>query len=225
MAKILVVEDDRLVAELLRDRLKLDQHKVELAHNGQDALDLALSFHFELLILDLGLPGLDGIEVLKGYRSKGQTSPVLILTGKNQAAEIELGLDAGADDYMTKPYDIRELCARVRALLRRAANSTSNVLTCGEITMDTARAEVRVGDNLVKMLQTEYQLLEFFLRHKGRVFSAEELLSSCWDSETEATEGAVRTYITRIRKKIDVEGKKSMLQSIYGLGYKLDDAE
>src|SRR5882757_753962 len=110
MAKILVVEDDRLVAELLKDRLQLEHHKIELAFNGQDALDLAISFHFDMLILDLGLPELDGIEVLKRYRNKGETSPVLILTGKNQTHQKEQGLDAGADDYMTKPYDIRELC-------------------------------------------------------------------------------------------------------------------
>ncbi len=225
MAKILVVEDDRLVAELLKDRLQLEHHKIELAFNGQDALDLAISFHFDMLILDLGLPELDGIEVLKRYRGKGETSPVLILTGKNQTHQKEQGLDAGADDYMTKPYDIRELCARVRALLRRSSSSLSNVLKCGNISMDTERAEVKVGDNIVKLVQTEYLLLEFLMRNKGRVFSADELLRSCWDSDTEATEGAVRTYVTRIRKKIDQDGSKSMLQSIYGLGYKLDDAD
>ncbi|RTL45361.1 MAG: response regulator transcription factor [Candidatus Melainabacteria bacterium] len=225
MAKILVVEDDRLVAELLKDRLQLEHHKVELAFNGQDALDLAISFHYDLLILDLGLPQLDGIDVLKRYRNKGETSPVLILTGKNQTHQKEQGLDAGADDYMTKPYDIRELCARVRALLRRSASSTSNVLKCGNITMDTEKAEVKVNGVVVKLVQTEYLLLEFLMRNKGRIFSADELLRSCWDSDTEATEGAVRTYVTRIRKKIDTDGSKSLLQSIYGLGYKLDDSD
>lgn len=223
MAKILVVEDDRLVAELLRDRLQLEHHKIELAFDGQDALDLALSYHFDMLILDLGLPQLDGMEVLRRYRGKGETSPVLILTGKNQVNEKEAGLDAGADDYMTKPYDIRELCARVRALLRRSSNSPSNILRCGNIAMDTERAEVKVDDKVVKLVQTEYLLLEFLMRNKGRVFNADELLRSCWDSDSEASEGAVRTYVTRIRKKIDTEGQKSLLQSIYGLGYKLDD--
>jgi two-component system, OmpR family, response regulator PhoP len=225
MAKILVIEDDRLVAELLRDRLQLEHHKIELAFNGQDALDLALTYHFDMLILDLGLPELDGLEVLNRYRAKGETSPVLILTGKNQTQQKEQGLDAGADDYMTKPYDIRELCARVRALLRRSASSLSNVLHCGNITLDTERAEVKVDDKVVKLVQTEYLLLEFLMRNKGRIFNADELLRSCWDSDTEASEGAVRTYVTRLRKKIDTEGQKSLLQSIYGLGYKLDDSE
>ena len=220
MAKILIAEDDRLAAGMLKDLLELDQHKVEMAHNGRDALDLVCSFPYDLLILDLGLPEMDGTEVLRGYRSKGGKLPVLILSGRSDMSHKIEGLDLGADDYMTKPYDVRELNARIRSLLRRqgAVEVVSNTLKVGNVEMDTARCEVTRGDEKLKLLPTEYALLEFFMRNRGRVFSASDLLERIWKSDSDASENAVRTYITRLRKKIDEDGKQSLITSVYGLG-------
>ena len=225
MAKILVAEDDRLAAGMLKDMLEQEQHTVELAHNGRDALDLVLSFPYDLLILDLGLPEMDGTEVLDKYRGRGGKLPVLILSGRSDVNQRIHGLDLGADDYMTKPYDVRELNARVRSLLRRqvVAENLSNLLRMGHIELDTARCEVLKSGQKLKLLPTEYALLEFFMRNKGRVFNASELLERIWKSDSDASENAVRTYITRLRKKIDEDGKPSLITSVYGIGYKMEE--
>lgn len=225
MAKILVAEDDRLAAGMLKDMLEKEQHTVELAHNGRDALDLVLSFPYDLLILDLGLPEMDGTEVLDKYRGRGGKLPVLILSGRSDVNQRIHGLDLGADDYMTKPYDVRELNARVRSLLRRqvVAENVSNLLRMGHIELDTARCEVLKSGQKLKLLPTEYALLEFFMRNKGRVFNASELLERIWKSDSDASENAVRTYITRLRKKIDEDGKPSLITSVYGIGYKMEE--
>ncbi|HNA73740.1 MAG TPA: response regulator transcription factor [Candidatus Obscuribacter sp.] len=225
MAKILVAEDDRLAAGMLKDMLEQEQHTVELAHNGRDALDLVLSFPYDLLILDLGLPEMDGTEVLDKYRGRGGKLPVLILSGRSDVNQRIHGLDLGADDYMTKPYDVRELNARVRSLLRRqvVAENVSNLLRMGHIELDTARCEVLKSGQKLKLLPTEYALLEFFMRNKGRVFNASELLERIWKSDSDASENAVRTYITRLRKKIDEDGKPSLITSVYGIGYKMEE--
>ncbi|MCA0316115.1 MAG: response regulator transcription factor [Candidatus Melainabacteria bacterium] len=227
MAKILVAEDDRLAAGMLKDMLEQEQHTVELAHNGRDALDLVLSFPYDLLILDLGLPEMDGTEVLDKYRGRGGKLPVLILSGRSDVNQRIHGLDLGADDYMTKPYDVRELNARVRSLLRRqvVAENVSNLLRMGHIELDTARCEVLKSGQKLKLLPTEYALLEFFMRNKGRVFNASELLERIWKSDSDASENAVRTYITRLRKKIDEDGKPSLITSVYGIGYKMEENE
>ncbi|MBX9940926.1 MAG: response regulator transcription factor [Candidatus Obscuribacterales bacterium] len=225
MAKILVAEDDRLAAGMLKDMLEQEQHTVELAHNGRDALDLVLSFPYDLLILDLGLPEMDGTEVLDKYRGRGGKLPVLILSGRSDVNQRIHGLDLGADDYMTKPYDVRELNARVRSLLRRqvVAENVSNLLRMGHIELDTVRCEVLKSGQKLKLLPTEYALLEFFMRNKGRVFNASELLERIWKSDSDASENAVRTYITRLRKKIDEDGKPSLITSVYGIGYKMEE--
>ncbi|HMX46431.1 MAG TPA: response regulator transcription factor [Candidatus Obscuribacter sp.] len=221
----MVAEDDRLAAGMLKDMLEQEQHTVELAHNGRDALDLVLSFPYDLLILDLGLPEMDGTEVLDKYRGRGGKLPVLILSGRSDVNQRIHGLDLGADDYMTKPYDVRELNARVRSLLRRqvVAENVSNLLRMGHIELDTARCEVLKSGQKLKLLPTEYALLEFFMRNKGRVFNASELLERIWKSDSDASENAVRTYITRLRKKIDEDGKPSLITSVYGIGYKMEE--
>ncbi len=170
---------------------------------------------------------MEGTEVLNRYRGRGGKLPVLILSGRNDVNHKIEGLDLGADDYMTKPYDVRELNARIRSLLRRqfVADVVSNVLKVGHLEMDTARCEVLKSGEKLKLLPTEYALLEFFMRNRGRVFSASELLERIWKSDSDASENAVRTYITRLRKKIDEEGKASLITSVYGLGYKMEEVD
>jgi DNA-binding response OmpR family regulator len=222
MAKILLVEDDKVAADALKHWLELERHIVETCGDGADALSLINNYKYDLVILDWELPGMSGIEVLRHLNSSGRKSYILMLTGKSQLIDKELGLDQGADDYLTKPFEVKELSARVRALLRRSSQTHTSTLTCRDLELNPATCRITRGGEELKLLPTEYALLEFFMRHPGQVYSVEALLEHVWKSETEATITAVRTYITRLRKKIDVAGAPPYIATIHGLGYRLE---
>ena len=222
MAKILLVEDDALAAELLVDFLEHERYSVEHADTATQAKALLKVYGYDLLVLDWELPDGTGIDILKTFRNAGGRTPVIMLTGKKATDDKETGLDSGADDYLTKPFDMRELSARLRALLRRNPVVQDNLLTSGYLSLDTASAVAsRDGENL-KLLPTEYALLEFLMRNQGRVFSTDALLENVWKAESEATSNGVRTYITRLRAKIDKDNEPSLLKTVHGLGYKLE---
>jgi two-component system, OmpR family, response regulator len=222
MAKILLVEDDLVNAGLVRDYLKHEQHTVDEAHDVSEAKGYLTSYQYDLLVLDWLLPDGTGIEVLQQYRESGGLAPVIMLTGKGQLSDKEAGLDAGADDYLTKPFEVRELSARIRALLRRNPLAQSNLLRCGNITLDVKKARLTRDDEEIKLLPTEYALLEFLMRNQERVFSPGALLLHVWKSDSDATENGVRTYVARLRQKIDTEGNPSLIKTVHGLGYKLE---
>jgi DNA-binding response OmpR family regulator len=222
MAKILLIEDDLTTASMVRDWLEGERYTIDEAHSGAEALTYLKSYQYDLVIVDWMLPEGNGVEVMKSYRSGGGHAPILMLTGKRAIVEKEAGLDAGADDYLTKPFDMRELSARIRALLRRAPAVRGSVLECGSIALDTTSCTVTRGGTLLKLLPTEYSLLEFLMRNQGTVFNTAALLEHVWKADSEATDIAVRTYITRLRKKIDVEGAPSFITTVHGLGYKLE---
>lgn len=222
MAKILIVEDERDLCGLVRNWLTREKHLVEEAENGLDALtQLGLS-KFDVIILDLMLPGMNGMEVCRRYRQQLGYTPILMLTAKNTVEDKEAGLDAGADDYLTKPFHLKELAARVRALLRRGQSQPDNNLKVKDITIDTNQCLVKKGGQEVHLLPKEYRLLEFLARHPNHVFSAEELLASVWESDTPALLDTVRGHIKRLRKKLDTAGSESIISTIYGLGYKIE---
>lgn len=221
MAKILLVEDDKVTSSMVRDWLENDRFTVEEAHTGEDALSFLRAYQYDLVVLDWMLPETSGVDVLKAYRSAGGQSPVLMLTGQTQIESKEIGLDCGADDYLTKPFDMRELSARIRALLRRPASTIDSILRCDDLELDTRRSQVRRGNKEIKLMPTEYALLEFLMRNQDRLFSSAELLERVWSSDSQATEIGVRTYITRLRKKIDVDGAPSLITNVHGMGYKL----
>lgn len=225
MAKVLLVEDDLVTCDMVRDWLEHELYVVEEAHNGEEALDLLKLYQYDIVVLDWALPGLSGVETLQKFRSSGGVTPVLMLTGRRSISEKETGLDAGADDYLTKPFDMRELSARLRALLRRQAAPRSSVMSCRSITLDPASCQVTRNGEELKLLPTEYALLEFFMRHPDRVFSTDDILNHVWKSDSEATATAVRTYITRLRKKLDQEGKPSIITTVHGIGYKLESKD
>jgi len=222
MAKILIVEDDLATATLIRDYLKHEQHTVDEGHNVSEALEFIKSYQYDLIVLDWLLPDGTGIEIVKAYRDARGLSPVIMLTGKGQVSDKETGLDAGADDYLTKPFDARELAARIRALLRRNPLGQGNVLRCGNLTLDTRKAILTKDGSEIQLLPTEYALLEFLMRNQERLYSPDALLLHVWKSNSEATENGVRTYIARLRQKIDTKGQPSLIKTVHGIGYKME---
>ncbi|HEY9713198.1 MAG TPA: response regulator transcription factor [Chroococcales cyanobacterium] len=222
MAKILLVEDEPDFSILISEWLKNEHHVVELVENGDDAVDRLKFYKFDLVILDWMLPGKSGIEVCKSYRASGGTSPILLLTAKRHVDEKEQGLDAGADDYLTKPFEMKELSARIRALLRRPTGFSGSILQVGSLSLEPTTFKVTRSGEEISLLPKEFALLEFMMRHPNQVFSAEALLDRVWSSDSEASPETIRTYIKRLRKKIDLEGHPSILSTVHGVGYKLD---
>lgn len=222
MAKVLVVEDEKNLSEHIADCLKSERHVVEVANNGDDALGLLRAFDYELVLLDVGLPGMSGVEVLKSYRTSGGKARVLMLTGKGQIDDKEAGFSAGADDYLTKPFDQRELLMRVRALLKRDAAASNERLEIGSLRLDTKALEVQLLGKPIKLAPQEFALLEFLMRHPNEVFSAEALLSRVWRSDEDATIDSVRMCITRVRAKMKSDDNRPIIATVFGSGYKLD---
>jgi DNA-binding response OmpR family regulator len=222
MAKILIVEDDIPLVSVIRKWLEVSRHTVEQAYDGKEGLALLKHYEFDAVILDIGLPAVDGIEVLKEFRSYGGEIPILVLSGKDTIPDKEIGFGAGADDYLTKPFDLRELSLRLGALLRRPQSLSAPLLTCGNITLDPSAGKVFKDGEEMKLLPTEFALLEFFMRFPNHVFSVDDLLNHVWKSRSAATAVGVRTYITRLRKKLGGQGKQSMLATVHGQGYRLE---
>lgn len=225
MSKILLVEDEPDLANQVRDWLLRDRHIIEIIDNGQTAINQLRLSEYDVIILDWQLPGLSGLEVCKKYRNSGGKAPVLMLTAKSSVDEKETGLDAGADDYLCKPFHLKELSARLRALIRRATGDTgSHLLEAQGICLDPSSRRVTNNGLDVHLEPKEFALLEFLLRHKNTVFSADALLSRVWESDTEASPDAIRTYIKALRKKLDRKDQPSIITTIHGLGYKLEDS-
>jgi len=222
MAKILIVEDERDLSGLVKNWLARDNHLVEQVEDGLEALERMELSRYDIIILDIMLPGMSGMEVCRRYRQKSGSTPILMLTAKNAVEDKEAGLDAGADDYLTKPFHLKELAARVRALLRRGITRPGNVLRIKDVEIDTNECRVTKGKVEIHLLPKEYRLLEFFARHPNHVFSAEELLASVWESDTSALLNTVRGHIKRLRKKLDSPDEPSIISTVYGMGYKVE---
>lgn len=221
MTKILVVEDDKTLATTVSDWLKYEHYLVEVVPSGQAALDRLGTSQYDVIVLDLALPGIGGIEVLRQYRARGGATPVLILTGKGELDEKEQGFEAGADDYLTKPCHLRELSARVKALLRRPKLVVGNTLKAGELELDPNAFKVMRNGVEVQLARMEFALLEFLMRHPGQVFSPEALLERVWQSESERSPESIRTLIKKLRKKIDAPDGESHIENVHGVGYRL----
>ncbi|MDZ4837958.1 MAG: response regulator transcription factor [Candidatus Melainabacteria bacterium] len=224
MAKILVVEDEQDLLNILKASLEAQGHKVDVSSDGADAIEKLGHFKFDLVILDWHLPNKSGIEVLSHHRNSGGQTPVLMLTGRNQAMDKAAGLDTGADDYLTKPFDEREFDARVRALLRRPHTFTGTVLALGDITIEQDTRRVFKSGKEIVLLPLEYNLLEFLIRHRGQSFSAEALLDRVWKTGTEVSEDAVRTVVKTLRRKIANPDGSSVIQTVYGVGYRASES-
>ncbi len=220
MARILIVEDDRQLSCLLIDWLTGDGHVLEPVYKGTDALERLKSYEYDAVILDWVLPGLSGPEVCRQYRDEGGQAPILMLTGKDEVDEIAEGLDSGADAYLTKPFHVRDLSARLRALLRCLPPVSKTVLKAGNLTLNPVSKKVAANDRDLDLQPREFALLEFLLRHPCQPFSAQAILDRVW-AESKAAPDTVRIHIMRLRNKIDEAGRDSMIRTIHRVGYML----
>ncbi len=221
MAKILVVDDDKELARTVSEWLSLDHHIVEAVFTGGDGLSRVKTYSYDLIVLDMNLPEVHGLRILKEFRDMGGGTPVLILTGQSDLDDKEAGLDAGADDYLTKPFQGRELTARVRAILRRPRDYSGTVLQQSDLVLDSNQHCVIRGGEEISLVPREFALLQFFMRNPNKVFSAEVLLNRVWRDDSDATTEAVTTCIKRLRKKLDLPDSPSVIRTIHGVGYKL----
>jgi len=222
MAKILLVEDDRNLADTICTWLQLESYLVEKAETGTDALDLLRAYPYDLVILDIELPRLNGLEVCRQFRASGGSCPVLFLTNKSTVADKETGFGIGADDYLTKPFHLKELSARLRALLRRSQMLFPDVLTAGKLELDPRSRQLKRAGEDIHLPKMEFALLEFFMRYPNQVFSSEALLERVWTSESERSSDTIRSCIKKLRNKIDIEGEQSMIKNVHGVGYKFE---
>ena len=223
MARILAVEDEASIAIALKDDLELEGYQVEVVGNGEKALERGRQEKFDLIILDVMLPGKDGFEVCRGLRRGGVRTPILMLTARGQDVDKALGLDLGADDYVTKPFSPLELRARIKALLRRAEGEHIEVYRFGECEVDFTRFELRCGGSEVGLTPIEFKLLATFIRHRGRVLDREKLLDLVWGPGTAITDRVVDTHIANLRKKIEPQpSEPRYLAGVRGAGYRFD---
>jgi DNA-binding response OmpR family regulator len=223
MPRILVVEDEPSLAMGLEDDLKLEGYEVEVVGDGEHACQRALEASFDLVLLDVMLPAKDGFEVCRELRREGFAAPILLLTARAQESDKVLGLDLGADDYVTKPFSPRELRARIKALLRRASGNLPDVCRFGDVELDLSRAELRCKGKPVEITPLEFKLLAALIRNRGRVVSRKKLLDEVWGRGVFVTDRVIDTHVTNLRKKIEPEpAEPRFLISVRGVGYRLD---
>ncbi len=220
--KLLLVEDDERIAEALAEDLSDQNYLVDVVGNGEAGWELVEAFTYDLLLLDVVLPKLGGVSLCQRLRSCGYSMPILLLTARDTKEEKAMGLDAGADDYVVKPFDLVELAARIRALLRRGSSIKPPILTWGALSLDPATCEVTYAGQPLYPTPKEYRLLELFLRHGCRVFSRSAILDQLWSFESPPDEGTVKAHIKGLRQKLKLVGAAvDFIETIYGLGYRL----
>ena len=219
--RILCVEDEPHIAEAVRAALIADSHAVDVADDGIDALEWVASYPYDLVILDLVLPGLDGIEVCRRLRASGGGMPILMFTALDQVEDRVRGLDSGADDYLPKPFAMVELLARVRALLRRDSPSREAVIHVGDLEIDPASLAVRRGGEPIRLTAKEFALLSLLARHPGQIFSRDRLIDAVWDADFDAESNIVEVYIRSLRRKVDEGRRDGIIETVRGAGYRL----
>ncbi len=221
---ILVVEDEQRLAALVRRVLVEERHAVDVAYDGDTGLDLADSDTYDLVILDVMLPGMDGFEVCRQMRADGVETPVLMLTARGAVEDRVAGLNVGADDYLVKPFALEELLARVNALLRRRKGSleTSTELRAKDLTLDLVRHEVRRGNRIIELTAKEFALLEYLMRHPGQVLTRTQITDHVWRYDIDALSNVVDTYIHYVRDKVDKGHSTPLIKTVRGVGYKID---
>ncbi|MGI8610021.1 MAG: response regulator transcription factor [Candidatus Dormibacteria bacterium] len=220
--RLLIVEDERKLANLVQEMLQDENHTVDVSFDGEDALQFAATGEYDVIILDLMLPGVPGLEVCRRIRAGGDKTPILMLTARTSIEDRVVGLDAGADDYLTKPFAFAELLARVRALGRREApGGVGNRMTVGEISLDLKTREVWRGKDLVELTPKEFALLEYFMRHPNQVLSGQQIADHVWSYEFDGLTNRVAVYVSYLRRKLGDGSGHNPIQTVHGVGYRL----
>ena len=217
--RILVVEDDKVLHHLIAKRLKEEGHSVDDCYDGESGFDYADSMQYGCIILDLMLPKRDGISILRELRNKGNASPVLILTARDSIDDRVVGLDAGADDYLVKPFAFDEFSARVRALLRCGSDTKNTVLSLADLTLNTTNRKIVRGERNITLTSTEYALLEYLLRNQGHVLTRSQIADHVWNYDFEYDSNVVDVYIRYLRNKIDRDFPVKLIHTVRGTGY------
>jgi two-component system response regulator MprA len=220
MSRVLVVDDEPAVRRALERALRLDNYEVELAADGQEALDALAMAPADAVVLDIAMPRVDGLEVTRRMRRAGDRTPILMLTARDAIEDRVVGLDVGADDYLVKPFALKELQARLRALLRRSGEEAGGeVLRYADLVLDPAAHEVRRGDRLIELTKTEFLLLELFLKHPRQVLTRSQIFESVWGYDFGPTSNALGVYMGYLRRKTEAEGESRLLHTVRGVGY------
>ena len=219
--RLLVIEDDVTLRESLAAKLGEAGFAVEQAGDGKEGLYFALEYPIDLAIVDLGLPELSGLDIIREVREKGKTYPILILTARDRWEDKVDGLEAGADDYVVKPFHVQEVTARVNALLRRSGGWASSTMTAGPVALDMSRQELRVNDAAIELTSFEYKIIEYLMVRAGQVISKTELTEHVYDQDFDRNSNVVEVLIGRIRKKIDPAGERKPIETLRGRGYRL----
>jgi two-component system OmpR family response regulator len=221
--ELLIVEDDERTAALLKRGLGREGHVVDVARDGPEGLDFALARSYDVVILDVMLPKIDGLEVARRMRAGGCWTPVLMLTAKDAPRDIASGLDTGADDYLTKPFSFEELLARLRALARRGPAVVPAVLRVSTLSLDPASHEVRRGARAIDLTPREFQILELLMRRAGKVQTRDAILEGVWGHETEVERNTVDVFVSALRRKVDAPGDEPLLHTVRGVGFCLKE--
>lgn len=223
--RILVVEDEHRIANSIKKGLEQERYAVDVAYDGSDGFDLAVTEDYDLIILDLLLPKIDGLTICKKIRQAGKHTPILILTAKEQTQDKVAGLDSGADDYLTKPFSFEELLARIRALIRRPRNTLSALLVVEDLQLDTQNFKAQRDKQVIKLSKKEFSLLEYLMRHTHQILTKEQIISHVWDYNADVLPNTVEVYIKNLRHKIDLpfKNKKPLIHTVRGFGYKIGD--
>lgn len=223
--RVLIVEDETKMAAFLKQGLEEQRYAVDVAHNGEDGLHWALNFPYDILILDVMLPGIDGFQLCKELRNQAVQGAILMLTARDMVDDRVIGLDCGADDYLVKPFAFRELLARLRALARRDTPHTTPVLTVGDLALDTVTHTARRGEKRIELTAKEYELLEFLLLHPNQVLSRTVIAEHIWNYDYSPDSNVLDVYIRYLRRKIDDDYDEKLIHTIRGTGYQLVDPQ
>jgi two-component system copper resistance phosphate regulon response regulator CusR len=220
--RILVVEDERKVASFTARALREDAYAVDIACNGEQALELASENNYQLILLDVRLPGLSGVQVCSELRKLGSSTPIMMLTARSLVEQRVEGLDAGADDYLTKPFAISELRARIRALMRRGLERSNSILRHANLELDRHRRRVRRDGLVIPLTTKEFALLEFLMLRAPEAVTRSEIIEHVWDCHFDSETNLIDVYMTRLRQKIDQPGKPKLMHTVRGVGYRIE---
>lgn len=227
LVRILVVEDEHKIASAIKKGLTQENFAVDVAYDGEEGYDLASTEEYAVIILDLMLPKMDGVKVCESLRNDGIHTPILMLTAKGELDDKVAGLNAGADDYLVKPFAFAELLARVKALTRRPQNLMKNTLNVEDLSLDTVTYQVKRGEKTISLSRKEFSLLEYLMRHAGTILTKDQIIQSVWDYDADILPNTVEVYMGYLRTKVDrsFKGATPLIHTVRGFGYKIGDFE